>query len=126
MFPELHEYICSQGTKAKKIIAVVLIAALLGVPYLISLHKPTVLLLTNHFNYLVSSRHENHQIPTAAAADLYVSLRRRRRSRRRRRKEESEDPIIILQPFAILWQLWISSEQLLATWVVFIFKFMSD
>jgi hypothetical protein len=98
MLPELHEYSCSQGTKAKKIIAVVLIAALLGVPYLISLHTPTVLLLTNRFNYLVSSRHENHQIPTAAAPDLYVSLRRRRRrSRRRRRKEESEHPIIILQ-----------------------------
>jgi len=120
MLPELHEYSCSQGTKAKKIIAVVLTAALLGVPYLISLHKPTVLLLTNHFNYLVSSRHENHQIPTAAAPDSYVSLRRRRR------KEESEHPIIILQPLAILWQLWISSEQLLATWVVFIFKFMAD
>jgi hypothetical protein len=82
MLPELHEYSCSQGTKAKKIIAVVLTAALLGVPYLISLHKPTVLLLTNHFNYLVSSRHENHQIPTVAAPDLYVSLRRRRRIRR--------------------------------------------
>jgi hypothetical protein len=81
-----------------------------------------VLLLTNHFNYLVSSRHEDHQIPTAAAQDLYVSLKRRRR----RRKEESEDPIIILQPLAILRQLWISSEQLLATWVVFIFKFMAD
>jgi hypothetical protein len=78
MLPELHEYSCSQGMKAKKIIAVVLIAALLGVPYLISLHKPTVLLLTNHFNYLVSSRHENHQIPTAAAPEFYVSLRRRR------------------------------------------------
>jgi hypothetical protein len=125
MLRELHEYNCSQGTMAKKIIAVVLIAALLGVPYLISLHKPTVLLLTNHFNYLVSSRHENHQIPTAAAPDLYVSRRRRRR-RRRRRKEESEDPIIILQPLAILWQLWISSKRLLVTWVVFIFKFMAD
>jgi len=123
MLRELHGYNCSQGTKAKKIIAVVLIAALLGVPYLISLHKPSVLLLTNHFNYLVSSRHEDHQIPTAAAQDLYVSLKRRRR---RRRKEESEDPIIILQPLAILRQLWISSEQLLATWVVFIFKFMAD
>jgi hypothetical protein len=83
MLPELHEYSCSQGTKAKKIIAVVLITALLGVPYLISLQKPTVLLLTNHFNYLVSSRHENHQIPTPAAPELYVSLRRRRRRIRR-------------------------------------------
>ncbi|CAK9236845.1 unnamed protein product [Sphagnum troendelagicum] len=73
MLRELHEYNCSQGTMAKKIIVVVLVAALLGVPYLISLHKPTVLLLTNHFNYLVSSRHEDHQIPTAAAPDLYVT-----------------------------------------------------